>query len=87
MKKMGETYCDAPSSMHPAAFSCLIHPSSISPSAFDCGYGLHFIELGAFSKNLIVMSGLHFGWNHFNSSSKNTFQCFLNSFGIVSIFI
>jgi hypothetical protein len=58
MKKMGETYYDASSSMHPNAFSCLIHPSSISPSAFDHGYGLHFIELGAPGKNLIVMLGL-----------------------------
>jgi hypothetical protein len=57
MKKMGETYCDAPSSMRPNASSYLIHPSSISPSTFDCGYGLHFIELGVPGKNLIVMLG------------------------------
>ena len=85
MKKMGETYCDAPSSMHSNAFSCLIHPSSISPSPLDHGYGLHLIELGVFGRNLIVMLGSQFGGNHFESSSKSTFQCLLNSLGIVSI--
>jgi len=87
MKKMGETYWDTPSLICPNAFSCLIHPSSILPSTLDHGYGLHFIELGAFGKNLIVMSGSHFGGNHFDNSSENTFQCLLNSFGMVSIVI
>src|SRR6266850_3525827 len=85
MKKMGETYCDAPSLIHPSAFSCLIHASSILPSALDCGYGLHFIEVGASGRNLTVVFGLQFRGNHFKSSSENTFQCHLNSLGIVSI--
>src|SRR6266850_3321585 len=85
MKKIGEMYCDAPSLMRPSAFSCLIHASSISPSALDHGYGLHLIEVGASGRNLTVMFGLRFGGNHFESSSENTFQCCLNSLGIVSI--
>src|SRR6266850_2176425 len=87
MKKIGETYCDAPSLIHPNSFSCLIHISSISPSALECRYGLHLIEVGASGRNLTVMFGLQFGGNHFESSSENTLQWCLNSLGIVSIVI
>src|SRR6266850_4298710 len=85
MKKIGETNCDGPFLIHPSAFSCLIHISLISPSALDRGYGLHLIEVGASGRNLIVMFGLWFGGNCFESSSENTLQWHLNSFGIVSI--
>src|SRR6266850_175934 len=85
IKKTGETNCDAPSLIRPSAFSCLTHSSSISPSALDHGYGLHLIEVGASGRNLTVMFGLQFGGNRFESSSENTFQCRLNSLGIVSI--
>src|SRR6267142_6528508 len=87
MKKTGETYCDGPSLMRPSAFSCLTHASSVSPSIFERGYGLHLIEVGASGRNLIVMFGLWFGGNHLESSSENTLQWRLNSFGIVSIII
>src|SRR6267142_5156824 len=87
MKKMGETNCDGPSLICPSAFSCLSHISSTSPSALDRGYGLHLIEVGASGRNLIDMFGLRFGGNHFESSSENTLQWCLNSFGIVSIVI
>src|SRR6267142_2876536 len=83
MKKIGETYCNAPSLICPSAFSCLIHISSISPSALEHGYGLHLIEVGASGRNLTVMFRLWFGGNRFESSSENTFQCCLNSLGIV----
>src|ERR1700682_1157466 len=85
MKKMGETYGDGPSLMRPNANSCLIQASSTLPSAFDRGYGLHFMEVGASGRSLIVMSGFLFGGNRFESSSENTLQCCLNSFGMVSI--
>src|SRR6266850_4799915 len=85
MKKMGETYCDPPSLICPSSFSCLIHASSILPSTLDHGYGLHLIEVGASGRNLTVMFRLLFGGNRFESSSENTFQCCLNSLGIVSI--
>src|SRR6267142_1773156 len=87
MKKMGETNCDGPSLIRPSAFSCLIHISSISPSALECRYGLHLIKVGASGRNLIDMFGLQFGGNCFESSSENTLQWHLNSFGIVSIVI
>src|SRR6266850_7634161 len=87
MKKIGETYCDAPSLIRPNAFSCLTHASSISPSALECGYGLHLIEVSASGRNLTVMFGLWFGGNRFESSSDNTLQCHLNCLGIVSIVI
>src|SRR6266850_1040244 len=87
MKKIGETNCNGPSLIRPSAFSCLIHVSLISPSALDRGYGLHLIEVGASGRNLIVMFGLWFGGNCFESSSENTLQWHLNSFGIVSIVI
>src|SRR6266850_6015206 len=87
MKKMGETYCDGPSLICPSSFSCLTHASSILPSALEHGYGLHLIEAGASGRNLTVMFGLRFGGNRFESSSKNTFQCHLNSLEIVSIVI
>src|SRR6266850_3350581 len=85
MKKMGKTYCDAPSLMCPSSFSYLTHASSISPSTLDCEYGLHLIKVGASGRNLTVMFGLWFRGNCFESSSKNTFKCHLNSLGIVSI--
>src|SRR6266850_7796739 len=87
MKKIGETYCDAPSLRRPNAFSCFIHISSISPLALEHRYGLHLIEVGASGRNLTVMFGLRFGGNCFESSSENTFQCHLNSLEIVSIVI
>src|SRR6266850_4179999 len=87
IKKIGETNCNGPSLIRPSAFSCLIHISSISPSALDHGYGLHLIEVGASGRNLIVMFGLQFGGNRFESSSENTLQCRLNCLGIVSIVI
>src|SRR6267142_235618 len=87
MKKIGETNCDGPSLIRPSAFSCLIHISLISPSALDHGYGLHLIEVGASGRNLIDMFELRFGGNRFESSSENTLQWCLNSFGIVSIII
>src|SRR6266850_1346774 len=87
MKKMGETNCNGPSLIHSSAFSCLSHISSTSPSAFECGYGLHLIEVGASSRNLIDMFGLRFGGNCFESSLENTLQCRLNCLGIVSIVI
>ena len=87
MKKIGETYCDAPSLMHPSAFSCLTHAFSILPSALECEYGLHLIEVSASERNLTVIFGLQSGGNHFESSLENTLQWHLNSLGIVSIVI
>src|SRR6266850_132658 len=87
MKKIGETYCDAPFLICPNAFSCLTHISSISPSTLEHGYGLHLIEVGASRRNLTIMFRFRFGGNHFESSSENTLQWHLNSLGIISIII
>src|SRR6266850_906760 len=87
MKKIGETYCDAPFLICPNAFSCLTHISSISPSTLEHGYGLHLIEVGASRRNLTIMFRFRFGGNCFESSSENTLQWHLNSLGIISIVI
>ena len=61
------------------------HLSSTSDSFLERGYGLHLIDVGASGRNSIAMSGFLAGGKRLDSSSEKTFQCRLNSGGMVSI--
>src|SRR5487761_1355897 len=61
------------------------HLSSTSDSFLERGYGLHLIDVGASGRNSMAISGFLAGGKRLESSSEKTFQCRLNSGGIVSM--
>src|SRR5487761_1409258 len=82
---MGETMGEGPFISLFRATCSATHLSSTSDSFLECGYGLHLIDVGASGRNSMAMSGFLAGGNHLDNSSEMTFQCRLNSGGMVSM--
>src|SRR5487761_441952 len=85
MWKIGETMGEGPFISPFRATCSTTHLSSTSDSFLERGYGLHLIDVGASGRNSMAISGFLAGGKRLDSSSEKTFQCRLNSGGIVSM--
>src|SRR5487761_1774961 len=85
MWKMGEMMGEGPFISLFRATCSLTHLSSTSDSFLERGYGLHLVNVGTSGRNSMAMSGFLAGGKRLDSSSEKTFQCHLNSGGMVSM--